>query len=227
MRWAWVALAACAAPVEQGAIVPAALLDRMSESGRSLSTIRMTTDSPYCVGGDEMTVVPTRISTVLSEYPERLLAASGIHELEVCTRFRGASRDDAIGLAELGAHRILILASVDPVAPTVHHEVFHLLDYEQGAMTWHTHGDRVMQHGGTNRHPRPYGYVDDYAASNPAEDRAMTFEYLMSRPLELCAIAEDDRELRAKAALIWRFVSDIIGTDAFLRARVPCAQLFE
>ena len=55
----------------------------------------------------------------------------------------------------------------------------------------------------------------------------MTFEYLMSRPLELCAIAEDDREVRAKAALVWRFVSDIVGTDAFLRARVPCAQLFE
>jgi hypothetical protein len=200
------------------------LLDRTSESGSS-STIRMTTDSSYCVGGDEMTVVPARISAVLAEYPEPLLAAAGIHEVEVCTRFRGVALGDAIGLAELGAHRILILASVDPVDSTVHHEVFHLLDFERGAMTWHTHG--VMLHGGTNRHPRPDGYIDEYAATNPAEDRAVTFEYLMSRPLELCAIAEFDGEVRAKAALIWRFVSDIAGSDAFLRARVPCAQLFE
>jgi hypothetical protein len=222
MRIGWVALAACAGSIDRPtAVVPEEILDRVGVRDGSAPAIRIATSSAYCVTTPDVTVVPGKIATILDEYPERVLAASQIREIGLCMSFPARNVD---GIAEVGRHRILILAGDEHVAAIVHHEVFHMLDYERGSMTWRSFDTIGPQHGGHRGARRPPGYVDHYAATNPSEDRASTFEYLMANPDELCAIAEGDSVVRAKAALIWRFVAEIAGTDEFLRERVSCAR---
>ena len=53
------------------------------------------------------------------------------------------------------------------------------------------------------------------------EDRASVFQWIMSRPDALCALAADDPVLREKVTLLWNRVAALDG-DQFLHRRAPC-----
>ncbi len=198
--------------------LPGEILDHMQERDPLPAGIRTASYSPYCVGSHG---VPSQIAATIAEYPEPLLAASGLREIGACSRIVD-SRGEEAGLAELGAHRILIADGGRDATAVIHHEMFHLLDYEHWS-GWHPI-DRPFPRGSQVGLTRPHGFVDDYATTNATEDKASTYEYVMARPEELCAIAREDRVVRAKAALIWSFVADLAGSDTFLRRHAACVE---
>jgi hypothetical protein len=139
------------------------------------------------------------------------------------------------GLAESAGRRLMVsLERQDASRPdaTLHHEIFHLFDHATAAGRDHRRDpewERLNPPGFRYGDPAATfaitaGFVNDYAKTNAAEDKASVFEYLMSYADELCARAVDDPLLLAKARLVLSRVEAAVppGLGEFARRRAPC-----
>jgi hypothetical protein len=72
---------------------------------------------------------------------------------------------------------------------------------------------------------RPAGFVRRYAASNVADDRASTFEYMMAEPDELCEMVTNDPILHAKVKIIWSRMKLYVGGDELMNSVAPCVRI--
>lgn len=179
-----------------------------------------------------------------ARYPVALLDAARIDRVALCRRL-DTYDDQPAGLADVDSRILFVnvqslLAaaragsgySVDYVAETAHHEVYHLFDIPSGTRTSDLEWDELNAHGfaysnhGKLSDPRPFGFVNAYATTNGDEDRASTFQFLMARGDELCTLAKDDPTLLAKARVVWKRVS-AVSDAGFLRAAAPCADQLE
>jgi len=179
------------------------------------------------------------IKAAFDRYPSDVLETSKIRRVALCRRLVDSTGARVAGLADLASHRMFInLESFlgrpyDPEGPQttadiVHHELFHLFEFEVmydiavDDVAWRAQNPAGFQYAtpeaGT---PRPFGFVNSYATTNDREDRASVFELLMARPDELCEIAKDDPIVREKAQLVWERTAIVTG-EAFLRRRAPC-----
>ncbi|HEU4611979.1 MAG TPA: hypothetical protein VFS15_07870 [Kofleriaceae bacterium] len=188
---------------------------------------------------DEATLDGVR--TAFDRYPASFLVASGIERVALCKHieYEDIQREQlTAGTVDYQQRRLFV--SVEPflgrvydaagaftAEDIVHHELFHLIEWqhmrdEMDDPEWRLQNPIGFEYraGGADGE-RPTGFVDAYAASNEIEDRASTFQYLMARPAELCAIAAQDPAVRAKARLIWERVAAIDGVD-WLRTRALC-----
>jgi hypothetical protein len=179
-----------------------------------------------------------QMALAFARYPASVRKASGLEHVAFCRAitYEGGDAHAPAGLADPNTHRVFI--SVEylrvprtgaSVESTVHHEVFHLLDYEvlgarkPSAGEWsalNPAGFAYREHG--EQRPRVPGFVNEYAASNEHEDRASTFEFLMTRPDDLCELASTDRVLARKVQLLRRQLSRIEGSSRLgMWARCP------
>jgi hypothetical protein len=180
-----------------------------------------------------------RIAIAIAGYPEPLLYAAAIRSLALCRRIRYLSNSESGpgGVAQLGDQRLLV--SVESfmteeerswaIEQIVHHEVFHLFDHAQLGTTL-MHYDpawaELKPPGFQYRDPavattRPSGFVNVYATTDVAEDRASTYEYLMTKSDELCELAKTDPILEAKVTIVWQRVAEA-GGEAFLKKHARC-----
>jgi hypothetical protein len=169
------------------------------------------------------------VATAFARYPTSVLESADIEHVALCRHIEHDSPNTA-GTADLEARRLMI--SLEPFGRVydalgkftaediVHHELFHLLESARMAdivaddTEWASHNPPSYA-------PSKTGFVDEYAATNPDEDRASIFQYMMARPDELCEVAQSDPIVRVKAEIIWHRVAAVAG-DSFLRARASC-----
>ena len=185
------------------------------------------------------------VATAFARYPPDVLSASKLEHVALCRRIRydhSTDGPDPAGVAVLEDHRLLI--SVEhfvgepyeysgsfTIEEVVHHELFHLLDYANlGAKLnndaeWHALNAPAFAYKEleTLAVPRSAGFVDPYASTDEAEDRASTFEYLMSHAGELCKIAADDPIVMKKVTVVWRRIAKLTGPK-LLHAWAPCVR---
>jgi hypothetical protein len=190
---------------------------------------------------------------VFQTYPTAMLLAAKIDHVAMCKEITYPHDGDVAlpehpaGLADLRGRGMLLSvkdflnetyhASADfTMDGIVHHELYHLFDFQDlgGDMMTDTewvlfnplgfeYGAMAALAGG----PRREGFIDAYATTNPAEDKASTYEWMMAHPEELCAIARIDETIRVKTRIIRRRVLGAVGSDAFIRAAAPCIDWFE
>ncbi|MGE5183866.1 MAG: hypothetical protein ACM31C_17470 [Acidobacteriota bacterium] len=179
------------------------------------------------------------ITSAFDRYPTDALASANIERVALCSHIDHDSPDTA-GTADLEGRRMMI--SLEPFAgrpyydtlgeftveDIVHHEYFHLLesatmrDAIAGDPSWEHHNPDGFAYGKPRQDmARPAGFVDLYATSDAAEDRASVFQYLMARPDELCELMHNDAVIREKTRVIWQRITAVTG-DGFLRARAGC-----
>ena len=171
-------------------------------------------------------------------YPPALLTATKVRHVALCRAIHVADREmSAAGMAFLDQQRILVNVGsfVDAmegytIDHVVHHELFHLLDYAGDHFTadreWHAlnprgfaYHDPEMLYLQRDLGARPPGFVRPYATQNEVEDRASTFELLLSDPAGLCALAASDPVVAKKVALIKKRVAKVAGKSPLL---APC-----
>ncbi len=178
----------------------------------------------------------TLASTLLA-YPHSFLRVARIERIALCRELvaeRGADASEHIGgLADGSARRLMVNVGHSPEGrpeATLHHEVFHLFDHATAPGLDHHRDDewerinpRSFRYGDASSELQA-GFVNDYARTNPAEDKASVFEYLMSYPEELCARGADDPLLLAKARLLLSRIEAAVppGLGEFARRKVPC-----
>jgi hypothetical protein len=180
-----------------------------------------------------------RVAIAIASYPETLLAAAEIKSLALCRRIRylASSEDGPGGVAQTDKQRLMV--SVESfmtedarewaIEQIVHHEIFHLFDSVQlGNTLMRSDPDwgELKPPGFEYRDPavgtsRPNGFVNIYATTDEGEDRASTYEYLITRADELCGLAKTDPILEAKVEVVWRRVA-AAGGEPFLRKHAPC-----
>lgn len=182
------------------------------------------------------------LTTAFDRYPASFLVASHIEHVALCKHiaYEDVAREwGTAGTVDYKQRRLFV--SVESfigrvydahgaftAEDIVHHELFHLIEFEhmRGDMSdpeWRLHNPIGFEYrgGGAPGDARPTGFINAYAATNEIEDRASTFQYLMARPVELCEIARADPAVRAKAQLIWSRVAKL-DDDGWLRARALC-----
>jgi hypothetical protein len=187
------------------------------------------------------------IGIAFARYPVELLRESGIQRIALCRiveseggppRPEGPERIG--GTVDLQAHRILfslegfIGRDYDPTdrftgEDVLHHELFHLLEFTIDLSLalddpeWRLLNAVDFSYHGQDHPTQPglAGFVNEYATTNEAEDKASTFQYMMARPQELCALAAKDPLIAQKARRLWDRLARRIG-DGFLRRRVDC-----
>ncbi len=169
-----------------------------------------------------------QMAIAFARYPASVRKAARLEHVAFCRTINYSDADHSpAGLADPNTHRVFI--SVEylrvprtgaSVESTVHHEVFHLLDFEalgarrQSPGEWsalNPAGFAYREHG--EQRPRAGGFVNAYAASNEHEDRASTFEFLMTRPDELCELAATDKVLARKVKLLRQQLARVEGTN--------------
>lgn len=183
------------------------------------------------------------IREAFDRYPNSVLEGTQIEKVALCTELAYndiPNADPAIGTVDLSERRLFISVApflhreYDATAEVtaediVHHELFHLLEYQRmrdeftDDPEWRLHnplGFAYDRNGAAE--PRKPGFINAYASSNELEDRASVYQYLLARPSDLCAIAADDAVVRSKTRLVWKRVAALVG-DRFLRARASCA----
>lgn len=145
-----------------------------------------------------------------------------------------APTEHVAGLAEVLAHRLMVnLDARDLAHPdaTLHHEIFHLFDQattpggdHHSDPEWERINPRSFRYGAPETASMQAGFINDYAHTNPAEDKASVFEYLMGYSDELCARAVDDPLLLAKARLLLSRVAAAVpsGMSEFVTRKAPC-----
>ncbi|HEY5925596.1 MAG TPA: hypothetical protein VIV11_28115 [Kofleriaceae bacterium] len=183
------------------------------------------------------------ITRAFDRYPASFLVASHIESVALCKSivYEDIVREHGTaGTVDYMQRRLFVSvesflgrAHDDTRAVTaediVHHELFHLIEFEHmrrdmSDPEWRLHNPIGFEYrDATLTDERPASFVNAYATTNEIEDRASTFQYLMSRPAELCEITRSDADVRAKVKLIWTRVGNIDGTD-FLRKRALCAE---
>jgi hypothetical protein len=107
--------------------------------------------------------------------------------------------------------------------------VFHLIEYALmnkevwSDSEWNLHNPLGFAYAESNNtEPRRAGFVNSYAMTNPVEDKASVYEFMMAHPDDLCAMAKTDEILRIKSRIVWRRLRVALGTDSFIRAAAPC-----
>lgn len=182
------------------------------------------------------------VVAAFARYPTALLEAAQIEQVALCRRL--VTNGEAVaGLADQDARRLYVsleplLAvsatfSTDVLLETVHHEVYHLLDFAQAPTRrvddpeWNGVNASGFVYGPRAEDwTRPFGFVNAYAATNAVEDRASVFQFLMAKPQELCELVEGDPIVAAKARLVWQRLGAVTPLD-FVRPTVGCAALLE
>ncbi len=174
-----------------------------------------------------------------SMYSPELLAATKVQHVALCRAIEVDAREmSPAGMAFLDQQRILVSvgAFVDPgdgftIDRVIHHELFHLLDYTgdhfESDREWEAlnprgfayHDPEMLYRDRDLAVERPTGFVRSYATQNTVEDRASTFELVLSQPAELCAIAAADPVVAKKVALIKKRVQKVAGKTPLL---APC-----
>jgi hypothetical protein len=174
-----------------------------------------------------------------ARYPIELLDAAKIERVALCRQLDTFDGDDEpAGLADTEGRVLFVNVrsllepdhgghSIDYIAETAHHEVFHLLDFPAGPRRVDLEWDQLNANGfvygaGRRNDGRPFGFVNAYATTNGGEDRASTFQFLMARGQELCDLAKLDPTLLAKARVVWKRIASVSDL-AFLRTGVSCA----
>lgn len=183
--------------------------------------------------------VPLRsLATTLLAYPHSFLRVAHIEKIALCSKLasdRPLDDDARIdGLAESAAHRLMVSLTSDDARrsdATLHHEIFHLFDHAtvpggdyRHDPEWERLNPRAFRY-----QPKPSlqiepGFINDYAKTDLAEDKASVFEYLMGYPDELCARAVDDPLLMAKVRLILARIDAVVpqGLGEFAHRRASC-----
>lgn len=177
-------------------------------------------------------------TTAFDRYPTSFLVATGVKTVALCKHIEYEKKRDHLtaGTADIYGNGMLLSveafdnAAYDPAGELtaediVHHELFHLLEWNHMRETYIE--DREWPNARSDARTRDgvaVGYVNEYAATNPVEDRASVFQYLMARPDELCALEKTDDVVRAKVDLVWSRVA-AIEPDKFLRERAKCASV--
>ncbi|HEX5061440.1 MAG TPA: hypothetical protein VFV99_18865 [Kofleriaceae bacterium] len=168
-----------------------------------------------------------QMAIAFARYPSSVRKTARLEHVAFCraiTYVRGTDHGPA-GLADPNAHRVYIsveyfrgAGSNLSIESAVHHEVFHLLDYE----TLHREEDpawaALNPKGFAYVDPsvgweRPKGFVNTYATTNQMEDRASTWEYLMVQPDDLCDMAAKDPVVAKKVRAIWQRVVKVEGAN--------------
>jgi len=176
------------------------------------------------------------MALAFARYTSSMRKAARLEHVAFCraiTYERGPDHGPA-GLADPNTHRVYISVEYfrgegrgSSIEATVHHEVFHLLDFavlgarDDGDSEW-SKLNPIPYRDPTDRTERPPGFVNAYALTNEVEDRATTFAALMVRPDDLCAIADQDPVVARKVRLVWQRVSRIEGANR-LGVTAPCA----
>lgn len=188
---------------------------------------------------DEATLDGLR--TAFDRYPASFLVASHIEHVVLCKHieYEDIQREQlTAGTVDYQQRRLFVSVEsfldrvYDAAGPftaedIVHHELFHLIEWEHMRDEMNDPEWRLQNPIGFEYRDsaldgeRPSGFVNAYAATNELEDRASTFQYLMARPAELCGIAQQDPIVWAKVRLIWERVAAIDG-EGWLRARALC-----
>jgi hypothetical protein len=179
-----------------------------------------------------------RMAIAFARYPSSVRKAARLEHVAFCRSitYEGGRDHGPAGLADPNTHRVYISVEYFRGAGTgfsieaaVHHEVFHLLDFETlGARAlvdteWQKLNPAGFAYRGTNTETkRPPGFVNTYALTNEVEDRASTFEYMMVRADELCALTASDPILARKVRLLWQRLRQVDGADK-LGIAAPCA----
>jgi hypothetical protein len=181
------------------------------------------------------------LARAFDRYPASFLVASRIDSVALCKHieYEDVVREfGTAGTVDYKQRRLFISVETfigrlyDANGPftvedIVHHELFHLIEFEhmRAEMSdpeWRLHNPIGFEYrDGSAGSERPRGFVNPYAATNELEDRASTYQYMMARPAELCELAAVDPAVRAKARLIWSRVAALDG-DGFLRQRALC-----
>jgi hypothetical protein len=186
------------------------------------------------------------LATTLLSYPHSFLRAARIEKIALCRKLVDAAKDAAsdpasgpapehiAGLAEGAARRLMVnldhrdLAHADA---TLHHEIFHLFDQatapggdHQRDPAWERQNPRGFRYGDPAAASSAAGFVNDYARTSAAEDKASVFEYVMGSPDELCARGADDPRLLDKARLLLASIDAALppGLGEFARRKAPC-----
>jgi hypothetical protein len=177
------------------------------------------------------------IVAAFARYPAQVLETSNIKHVVLCRKLAAGAKE-MDGLADPAARVLFVSVNsllemrvgfdTGRLAETVHHEVFHLMDRNQVIDDeWHgLNASGFVYASREDQHARPEGFVNAYAATNPVEDRASVFQFLMSRPDELCALANSDPIVAAKTRLLWQRLG-MVADLSFLRGSVACASAFE
>jgi hypothetical protein len=179
----------------------------------------------------------TLASTLLA-YPHSFLRVARIERIALCRKLvdetTGETSDHIAGLAEGTGHRLMVnldQRDLDHPDATLHHEIFHLFDQATAPggdhlndLEWERINPRSFRYGDPASSTIQAGFINDYAKTNAAEDKASVFEYLMGYPDELCARAADDPLLRAKARLLLARVDAAVppGFGEFAGRKASC-----
>ena len=184
------------------------------------------------------------LKTAVDRYPTSVLEASNIQHVALCRELYEEPHDTLAGTVDLAEHRLFVSIDdfigkpYDPLRPRTiedifHHELYHLLEHEvihdviTDDAVWRAQNlAGFAYHKPVPGEDRPFGFVNNYATTNDYEDRASVFQFLMARPADLCALAQDDPIIRAKTNLLWGRLA-IALDDAFLRRRASCVTWLE
>jgi hypothetical protein len=180
-----------------------------------------------------------RITAVVERYPTEMLAQADIHTLSLCRRLENiaAQKDTMGGLSEYdGRHVMILVSKPEFLADILHHELFHMIESARIAdltthdQEWESANPIGFSYGtgpssSEAGKARPAGFVRQYAASNLAEDRASTFEYMMAEPDELCEMATNDPIVHAKVKIIWSRMKRYAGGYELMNSVAPCVRI--
>jgi hypothetical protein len=181
------------------------------------------------------------IISAFDRYPAQVLDATHIERVTLCRNlsYEDLPDEKAIGTVDLRSRRLFI--SVAPFLhrqydatgavttdDIVHHELFHLFEYERMREAYSDDPEWRLQNplgfeyrSDGDKDDRKAGFINEYASTSEVEDRASVYQYLLARPGELCSIAAGDAGVRAKTRLLWRRISSLVG-GAFLRENASC-----
>ena len=185
-----------------------------------------------------------RMARSFARYPSNVLANVGIDHVAVCRELtlEREFKQSTAGLADHESRALLVNLSrlIDPSlhwadqigdgepGEVVHHELFHLLERAhakertQKDPEWERLNPVFFTYSVDEQDLAP-GFLNWYAMTRLAEDKAVIYQELMVRPDWLCEKAAADVVLRAKIGLLWRRVRTMTGTDSFLREHSMCA----
>ena len=176
------------------------------------------------------------VSIAFGRYPPGTLAKANIQHVALCRsiRFSDNPDDGPAGLAILADRRILVSVEhfvdrhVDGfmIEQIVHHEVFHMFDtHLENDKEWKALNRPGFVYKDPAGRDRPAGFVNPYATTSDAEDRASTFEMLMTDPKKVCDLAAHDAVLANKTKLVWRRIAPVLGEPALKRWAACAARI--
>jgi hypothetical protein len=155
----------------------------------------------------------------LGIYTDRMLRESGLRSVVLCDRvtYKGQA---AAGLPSFAEGRIYLAVPAQSVSKdfarrSVHHELFHLVDYRQGAASgsdpgWANLNDRAFHYGKGGWHEIALGahlpdesvpgFLNRYSRSGPEEDKAEIYAHMMAGRELVEGRARSDEMVRSKCA---------------------------